>query len=589
MILPALTDYYDRLDKDPKQDVAPFGFSREKISYCVVLSPKGEFERIESLIVEEELPARRKGAPPTIVRRPRLEVVPDRGGRSGTLIKPNFLWDNTGYALGRDNKGNDARAEECFAAFRDLHREMAKRVDDPGLIALNRFLDSWSPDWAESLEDWEELAGLNVVFRVRSRDRDSFVHESPALQRVWASFHEGEIESEPGFSLTTGQRSRLGIARLHPMLKGVVGAQSSGAALASFNLDAFESYDKSQSYNAPVSVEDAFKYTTALNRLLADRSRKARIGDATVVFWSGKPAPFERMFGGLMHDSHPSDAEEDELVSELKGFLGAVRMGRAHEGIGDPDTPFYVLGLSPNASRLSVRFWCASTVGELADRLARHVGDLEMVGRRDGDRLLFISRIVRETARESKDISPQLAGEVARAVLTGAPYPASLLSSILRRIRADQSMNHARAAVLKAYLIRNLNQEVPVSLNKDHPSPAYHMGRLFAAIEKTQEDALGGKLNRTVRDSYFGSASATPASVFPRLLRLHQHHLDKIENTGQRITRDKLMQEIITHVARFPAFLPLADQGLFQIGYYHQRQDFFTKKETTTEPQEVTA
>ncbi|RMH30256.1 MAG: type I-C CRISPR-associated protein Cas8c/Csd1, partial [Planctomycetota bacterium] len=347
----------------------------------------------------------------------------------------------------------------------------------------------------------------------------------------------------------------------------------------------FESYGKSQSYNAPVGEEEAFRYSTALNRLLADTERRARIGDATVVYWTAAPSPAEAFMGYALKEER---AEDPETGKRIQSFLSALRAGRSHEGLGDASVPFYVLGLSPNRSRLSVRFWCASTVGELAGRLGRHLRDLEIIGAREGDPPLVIGRIVRETGREPKDAPPLLAGELARAVLTGAPYPAALLSAILRRLRADQTINHARAAALKAYLIRNLRLEVPVSLNKDHPSPAYQLGRLFAALEKTQEDAADGKLNRTVRDSYFGTATAAPASVFPRLLRLHQHHLSKLEHEGFRINREKEIQDIVSRIDRFPAFLALEDQGLFQIGYYHQRQAFFTKKDEPT-PEEVTA
>jgi len=242
--------------------------------------------------------------------------------------------------------------------------------------------------------------------------------------------------------------------------------------------------------------------------------------------------------------------------------------------------PFYVLGLSPNAARISVRFWLAGTVKEFADRLARHLREISIVGA-DEQRPLTIRRILFETAREAKDIPPQLSGEVARAILSGGRYPLALLSTVLRRIRADQTMNTCRAAILKACLIRNFDVEVPVSLNKDHPEAAYHMGRLFAALEKTQQDALPG-LNKSIKDGYFATASSTPASVLPRLIRLHQHHIEKLDG-GLKVNRERLIQEICGHIDRFPPHLPLDQQGLFHIGYYHQRQDFFTKRQGADE------
>jgi CRISPR-associated protein Csd1 len=246
--------------------------------------------------------------------------------------------------------------------------------------------------------------------------------------------------------------------------------------------------------------------------------------------------------------------------------------------VKDPDAPFYVLGLSPNASRLNVRYWLVGTVRQFAERLAEHVTRLQIVGARPEDPPLVIRRLLTETAREPKDIPPQLAGEVARAVLGGFPYPRALFNAVLHRVRADAQMNHRRAAILKAYLIRNRNEEVSVALNKDHPDEAYQLGRLFAALEKTQEDSSESKLNRTVKDQFFGSAAATPSIVFPRLLQLHRHHLNKIENQGFRISREKLVGEVVGRIGRFPSHLSLEKQGLFYIGYYHQRQDFFTKR-----------
>ncbi len=372
----------------------------------------------------------------------------------------------------------------------------------------------------------------------------------------------------------------------------MAGANTSGAAIISFNKDAFESYGKSQSYNAPVGTRDAFRYTTALNRLLADGARRTRIGDATVVFWSDRAsgADAEEIFRQIFGEDASKDepAEHAATVDRIRSFLDAARQGLLPDQMQDPDAPFYVLGLSPNAARLNVRFWLTGTVRQFAKSLAEHVKQLEMTGARPGDPPLVIRRLLLETAREPKDIAPQLAGEVVRAVLAELPYPQALFNAVVRRVRADSGMNHRRAAILKAYLIRNRGVEVTVALDREHPDEAYQLGRLFAALEKTQEDAAETKLNSTIKDRFFGSAGATPASVFPRLLRLHQHHLNKLANEGLRISREKLIGEICGRIHRFPSHLPLEKQGLFYIAYYHQRQDFFTKKsendkETTDE------
>ncbi len=578
-LLPALIDYYERLQEDPDRAVAEYGFSEEKIHHAIILEKDGKLAEFQDIRGRSE-----KGKPIPI-----LLTVPDGGGRSGTGLNPFFCWDNTGYALGRDNKGKPERAAEMFAAFRDLHLGFRDELAaDPGFAALCRFLEAWDPSRAESLPGWDEAAGLNVVFRLRARPE--YVHLSKAVSEAWSRRVGPEAAGEAplrGVSLISGEVEDL--ARLHPQLSGVTGANTTGAAIVSFNKDAFESYGKTQSYNAPVGVRDAFRYTTALNGLLANPHRRARIGDATVVFWSdraeGRPA--EDAFGLLLSDSGPKPAEERMTLDAVRNFLDAARRGLTSADINAADAGFYVLGLSPNASRLNVRYWMAGTVKQFADRLGEHLGRLEMAGAKEGEPPLSIARMVGETAREAKDIAPQLAGSVARAVLADLEYPRALLLAILRRVRADAVMTHRRASILKAILIRNHKLEVPVALNKDHPDEAYHLGRLFATLELAQTDALGD-LNRSVKDAYFSAAASTPSSVFPRLMRLHQHHLQKL-TSGQepadggkprrtRWTIETLVQEICSHITRFPIHLSLEKQGLFQIAYYHQRQHFFTKK-----------
>jgi CRISPR-associated protein Csd1 len=592
-LLPALTGYYARLEADPTQSLPEFGFSHEKIHFQVVLESDGTVASLDDV---RETNERGQAVPKPL-------VVPDGGGRSGTGVKSFFCWDNTGYALGRDNKGKADRSAQMFKAFRDLHLGMEKMVgDDEGYAALCRFLGKWDPVSAERLPNWEEAGGKNVVFKVRGRQ--GFVHESDAVRRAWRQRVEAELRVDGqrrGISLVNGQEDDL--ARLHPLISGVSGTNTTGAAIVSFNLDSFSSYGKTQSYNAPVGVRDAFRYCTALNQLLADPTRRVLIGDATVVFWTDRAAAgdAEEIFAAFFREQAPkaAAAESGKVLDRLRAFLRAARKGRLADEVKDPDAPFYVLGLSPNASRINVRYWLTGTVAKFAERLAQHEADLEVVGGVPGEPPTVIRGILDETVPAKKGwadrerISPNLGGELARAILLGSPYPQSLLAAVVRRIRAEGFVNmdrkastyrkdwkaaaHRRAAILKAYLVRNRKWEVPVALDKNHPDEAYHLGRLFAALEKTQEDAADRDLNSTIKDRYFGAASATPATVFPRLLRLHQHHMDKIENKGLRVNREKLVSEICSHLRRFPSHLPLEKQGLFHIAYYHQRQSFFTK------------
>jgi CRISPR-associated protein Csd1 len=597
-LLPALVGYYARLHADASRSIPDFGFSREKIHFQVVLAPDGSLVSLDDVRATND---RGKAVPQFL-------VVPYRGERSSN-VKPFFCWDNTGYALGRDGKDRSEAATRKFGAFRELHLGMKDQVgEDEDYAALCRFLERWDPVMAERLPNWDEVAGLNVVFKLRGRQR--FVHQSDPVQQAWR--HKVEVEvtgsgGRRGISLISGHEETL--ARIHePAISGVVdpGGQADKRIVA-FNQPAFTSYGRDQSYNSPVGVLEAFRYCTALTHLLSDPTRKVSIGDATAVFWTDREETrdAEDLFAAFFGEQTRARtaAENSRVIDRLRAFLQAARQGRLADELTDPEAPFYVLGLSPNASRINVRFWLVATVAQFAERLARHAADLEMVGTAPDEPPWRIQRLLDETVPPKKGwpdrskVVANLAGEVMRAVLLGLSYPQSLLSAVVRRIRAEGFVTrdrtastyrkdwtaaaHRRAAILKAILVRNRKWEVPVALDKDHPEESYQLGRLFAVLEKIQEDAAGRELDSTIKDRYFGAASATPATVFPRLLRLHQHHMDKIASKGLRVNRDKLVGEICGRLRGFPWHLPLAKQGLFHIAYYHQRQDLPTKADRT--------
>jgi len=411
----------------------------------------------------------------------------------------------------------------------------------------------------------------NLVFKLEGDRR--FIHERPDIRKVWLASLGTVEKSEAGMCLVSGEIAP--IARLHLAIKGVRDAQSSGAALVSFNLDAFCSYDKSQNFNAPVSESRASAYTKALNHLLASNSNKIQIGDATTVFWTERDSPVEGFFGMILD---PRDTSADD--KDLAVFLESVREGKLPRNI-DGAVKFYILGLSPNASRLSVRFWHVSTVKDISEKLGQHFRDLSMIRPFDTDpEYPGMWRLLKETSnKKSQDgPSPLLGGAVMQSILNGTPYPQSLLSAVIGRIRAEQNINYIRAAIIKAVLVRKkriLNQgmEVSMALDKENKNIAYLLGRLFAVLEKAQQDAIPGA-NTTIKDRFYGSASATPRVVFPQLLRLAQHHIQKAEY-GK--VRDKQIEEIVCDIKEFPAYMGLDEQGLFAIGYYHQRQDFFKK------------
>jgi len=584
VILPALVDYYERLALEPESDVSPYGWSRQKVGFVIVLNADGSLHAIEP--------------PPSVgtesAKRFTL-IVPGQSKPSGSGINPCFLWDNLTYILGEVPEGRNVEwGRKRFEEFRSKHLVLADEIDDPAFSAVCSFLRSWSPASLEThSQDVESASGFGV-FRIRSAHE--YVHETEAVVRYWNG-HIGMTDAEQveAFSLVTGAIEPL--ARLHePKIKGVRDSQSSGALLASFNLDAFESYRKEQGLNAPVGERDAFRYCTALNRLLADGRHRVQVGDATTVFWSEKPHPVEDITGHIL-----GGVEDEDSTRRVEAFLTSLHQGIGNDTIEGAETRFFVLGLAPNAARISVRFWLDGTVRGFAERLARHAAALELSGKPEGYFFPSIRRLVAETAppkngwADEERISPVLAGEMTRAVLGGLPYPRSLLTRVVERIRAEGFANsekrkdwrpamHRRAAIIKACLAAGApgsRKELPVSLKEDHPEVAYQLGRLFAVLEKTQDEAFGGKLNASIRDRYLGAASGTPSTVFPRLLRLHAHHLRKIDNVGRRVNLERLVSSICGRVdstAGFPSHLPIEGQGLFFLGYYQQRQDLYTSK-----------
>ena len=503
-------------------------------------------------------------------------LLPGTAKPSGSGLNPSIYgWDRTDYMLGYLNpdklkdgerKKRLKRSGEAHRAYKQAMLSRKGEIQHLNYDAFCMFLQLWSPDRAGQHAVLQEVSGLFGVVRIQNQT--SYLHEvkevhAPCLQNAAAA---------DGQCLVTGESEA--IARLHDIkIKGVNGAQSSGAAIVSFNLAAFESYEKSQSKNASVGEPAAFSYATALNYLLErQHRRRVQVGDTSVVFWAAQPSPAEDLFGfGLNEEA----AEDNNRARELEAAL--VRIAQGEHPLLRDGTPFYVLGLAPNASRLSVRFWYRDSVGAFLSHLQQHEQNLNIVrGPKDRARLpLWL--LLAQTARESKEVSPLLGGALLRSILTAAPYPESFLQALIRRNRAERDIRHPRAAAIKAVLIRNYQQEITMSLNPDHTKPAYQLGRLFARLEKNQQDALPG-INATVKDRFFGAASATPGAVFPRLIRLGQHHIAKLEG-GLKVHAEKQVQEIMGRIESFPGHLDLVAQGLFALGYYHQRQDFFTRKD----------
>lgn len=583
-VLQALAGYYDRMAA--RGEAEPPGFSRERIGFAVVIDVQGRPVAVDDL---RDL----TGKKPVAVQRD----VPASFKRPGTGISPFFLWDTAAYVLGVDSK-DDKRTPAKHAAFRDLHLERMAGTDDEGLLALRRFLEAWTPDRFGEAPFMPDMVDANIVFRLDGdmdeHDRPRFLHDRPAAQPL---IQAGGDDGAAALCLVTGIEGP--IARLHPTIKNVDGAQTAGAALVSFNLDAFSSWGNEQGANAPTGEAAAARYGAALNRLLDRASRtRMRIGDATVAFWAdtrgideakarAAEAMLAEMFGGARPADAASPVDHDAAEArKVREALATVADGRPVDLDGvsvQPGTEVHILGLSPNAARLSVRFWLTERLEALARNLTRHERDCRI------EPLPWktpppINRLLVNTvaAQEKWDnIPPLLAGEVARAVLGGTSYPRTLLTNAMMRLRAgDDPARGWHAAVIRGVLERS-GGGAPVSLDTTETNPAYRLGRLFAVLEEAQERALG-RVNATIRDRYFGAASATPASIFPLLLRGVQNHLGKLrkDEPGSAQSIEIKLGDVVGGLdSALPRSLRLEDQGRFAIGYYHQRSDRFRKRD----------
>lgn len=584
MILQALTAYYEQLVRQGKLS-APGWDDSFKVSYELRLNEAGQLLRVVPLLTEKTVGKK-------TVLAPRAMRVPAHEKRSSG-IAANFLCDNSTYLLGADEKGKPERAADCFKACAKLHHTILDGVDSPAARALLAYFDSWDPAQAAAhpllAEQWKEITGnANLIFGYEAADHShSFVNDDPAIQNAWQThYNDRSADSDMGQCLITGKYAP--IERTHPNISGVPGAQSSGAALVSFNAPAFCSYGHEQGDNAPVSKYAAFAYTTALNRLLADRSHCKHVGDTTILCWAENAEPVyqDAMSMFLFGADEATGIQESDVQAALKRLSAGQTVPFLEKELS-PDQHFYLLGLAPNAARLSVRFFLRDTFGSFAQNLQKHAEEMEIdCSEKEKFRTLPIWAVVNETTRtvpgQPAKPSPQLAGDLLRAVLTGGRYPATLLNGVTLRIRAEQTVTRGRAAVIKAYYLRNypteLNKEVyTVSLNETTNVP-YLLGRLFSVLEAVQKAANPG-INTTIKDRYFNAACATPGMSFPTLLRLSQKHLRKL-NDGLATHYDKQITELMAQLPEsgFPARLSLPDQGKFTIGYYHQTQKRYAKK-----------
>jgi CRISPR-associated protein Csd1 len=610
MILQALAHYYDILSKDPESEIAPPGYSSVGVSFALNISAQGELLDLFPLFQQVQVGKK-------MVDRPRRMVVPEYAEPTSNIL-PSFLCGKSEYVLGISEKDEikPEHSAKRFAEFRRLNNELLSKANSEPARATTAFLDRHDPTTVRnhpgiSTHLEELLKGRRLVFMYQG----IFVHEDQSVLNVWEA-HKAGKDVVKRQCLVTGEVSPIAIK--HRKIQGIIGGQMSGNPLVSFNERAYESFNKTelQGLNSPISEKAEFAYTTALNYLLssANPNKKLTIADTTIVYWAesenkGFPEAFAGIFEPQVVEELVADSQEGRKRAEkgLKEVAQKVRrvqrldLDALLENLKDENPRFYVLGLAPNAARVSVRFFLTDPFQKIVERMMRHYRDMEIIKEYENQPpYITVGHILEETVSKKsrdKNASPLMAGSLMRAILTGAPYPAALYYAIINRIRADvdddqkyiHKIGYVRAAIIKAYLIRKYRnqakyQEVLVmSLNEQATTPAYVLGRLFAVLEKVQQEAIG-EMNASIKDRYFTSACASPRSVFPTLLRLSQHHISKAE---YGYTSDRRIQDILglldVEKNPIPARLTLDEQGIFVLGYYHQRASFYFKNNASAE------
>lgn len=581
MVLQSLVNLYEVLADKDKVDKQ--GWAKSKASYGLVIDENGVLTNVISLKTTD------KSGKKEIASQISLPMPVKKSAN----IAANYLYGTASYLFGNDRKGKPERNKKCFETSKSLHQKLLTDDSSPAAKAILLYFENIDIDNIESyLVDIgcnENVItdifknGANLVFMPLGKLATDYAD----ICECWNK-HYSKNESETEICLVTGKK--LPVSRLHPVIKGVRGGQSMGTSLVSFDKPAFESFDKSQGYNSPVSEYAAFAYSTALNYLLSESDYVNFFGDTTVVCWTendneGCQEIFADFFGN-----------SDELKQkDLWDVIKKLSMGQSIEWNSipiNPEVKFYILGLSPNAARLSVRFFLVNSFGNFMKNIVEHEENMRIVIPSFLQSIHFPAwKVLRETVNQNsknKSAKPQLAGNYIYSILTGYKYPATLYDNIMIRIKAERDVNAEReairAAVIKAFLIRNYpeyKEVLTVSINNDTNNQAYNLGRLFSILEEIQSMA-NPTINSTIKDRYFSSASSTPGAIFPFLLDLAQKHIKKIrtENQGFCIAKQKEITDILSRFEEsFPARMTMQEKGAFQIGYYHQVQKRFTKKE----------
>ena len=590
MILQALYEYAQR-----KGDALPEdGFELKEFNFLIKIKTDGTF--VDLIDMREN-------------KRGHSYTVPKSIGRSGTKSYETtfLLWDHYGYVLNEPKKvSKDSEKPKAISDAEKQNRDFISKIislpeyvlKDSAVSAVKKFYEKYQKENYESIrntECWNDCAKIencNLTFILLGDDEPVVCREVVKdYQRQIISKQIGDSEDDTteeivnGICLITGENAV--ISRLHTSTS-ISGAKSNAKLVGFQKNSGYDSYGKKQSYNAPVSVKAEAAYTKALKHLINSKENIFRLGNDTVVFWAEKQEAesFESMFSVFFNPDKDSD-DPDRNVREVKNLFAAVQTGKYNKS--GLDSNFYVLCLSPNAARISVRFWETGKVKTFANRIKQHFDDFEIIRPSFDDKeYLNLYQILSATALQSKmeNVAPNLIGSVMQSILKGLPYPVTLQQQCIRRIRAEQKVTRERAAILKAYINRlsrkNKNEEVSVALDRNNENKGYLLGRLFAVFEKVQQETHPG-LNATITDRFYGAASTNPVTVFTQLMRLNRHHLSSYENDGLKIVREKEIGEIMNMIDSFPTHLNLNEQSYFAIGYYHEKQSFFEKSNKSEE------
>lgn len=578
MILQALVAYYNGLAA--RGEISKPGWAKAKISWAIELGDDGSVLGILPLKVES--PDGKKQIPRGILLP--APVKKTSGERS------NFLWENAEYLLGVQTKEDGGKTAKRFVTAKELHDSLLADMHTPVAEAIKAYFADCDPAAiASMLPDgcMDELRkGANLTFLYQNR----FPGEFPELCAAWDAYYGGKKIGETFVDVVTGEV--VVPEATHPSIKNVQDAQPSGAALVSFNAEAFESFGRKQNLNAPMGKETAFAYTSALNSLTGDKDHRQHIGDMTVVYFAEDAEPVYQDVMDLCFAGSDDRVTDAELHSILQNIAAGKQTDFAGKTLS-PDDRFYLLGISPNASRLSVRCFWQSSFGDVISRIKQHYDDITIV---TDNRSKWVDiplwALLRETVNPNandKTPAPQMAGDTLRAVLTGGRYPETLYRRTLLRIRAEHDITRGKAAIVKGYLLRNtkhrkdyayIKEASTMALNEASNYTPYVLGRLFSTLEAVQSAANPG-INTTIKDKYFNSACATPAAVFPILLKLANSHLKKLGG-GLAVNYSKQIGALVARLeTAFPKTLSLEEQGAFILGYYHQTQKRFEKKNTT--------